>query len=69
MDTPEHYKHYTSMQHGLSWTPINDKIININTNAVVIMDVYDSNATGLSLQFGMNTMHLYTWAQYSMNDV
>ena len=34
METPEHYKHYTSMQHGLSWTPINDTVININTNAV-----------------------------------
>ena len=69
MDTPENYKYYTSMQHGLSWTPINDTIININTNAVVIVDIHDSDATRLSLQFGMNTMHKHTWAQYSMNDL
>ena len=40
------------MQHGLSWTPITNTIINVNNSAVVNMDVHDSNVTGLSLQFG-----------------
>ena len=33
------------------------------------MDTQASDATRLSLQFSMDTMHKHTWAQYSMNDL
>ena len=55
-------KYYTSMHHGLSQTPINDAIMNINTNALCDHGYY----IRLSLQFGYIYEH---YAQAHMHTV